>query len=579
MTTDTWQAALEERDDLEKYGSNGLGLFALVLHFGLEDIESVATDAVVDGSDDKKCDIVYIDRNERVAVVAQCYETRKPKAEAPANKASDLSTAIGWLINAETTTIPPKLRSAAQTMRQALEDQAIDKIHIWYVHNLPESQNVAKELRVVATGTEAVLRAAYPKIQVQVHAKEVGTKTLELWYVETLTPILVTGEFTISTKGAFELKMGKWKACVAAIPTSFLRQAYRDNGVRLFSANVRDYLGARRSDSNINNGIMQTAKGEPENFWAYNNGITVLVNDFSLGQNGKLTVRGLSVVNGAQTTGALGSVNDPLRDAWVQARFIKTADQDIVSNVIRYNNSQNRVTAADFRSTDKLQKRLREEFDDIPDAEYEGGRRGGSESVIRRRKNLLPSFTVGQAIASLHGEPVTAYNEKTAIWERDNLYTKYFNESTRAVHLVFAYALLRSVEARKLELVAKAKSGHELTKSEDAQVTFFRNRGSTYLAVAAVAGCLEVILKRNISSMSRLSFGNKTSPQRGQEYWGRIVSTLAPMFPRLEDALKPRLDNPTRVKSTIDVFRGLVEATAEGNKNIYAKFKAAVHVK
>jgi hypothetical protein len=166
------------------------------------------------------------------------------------------------------------------------------------------------------------------------------------------------------------------------------------DGVRLFSANVRDYLGARRSDSNINNGIMLTAKSEPENFWAYNNGITVLVNDFSLGQNSKLTVRGLSVVNGAQTTGALGSVNDPLSNAWVQARFIKTADQDIVSNVIRYNNSQNRVTAADFRSTDKLQKRLREEFALIPDAEYEGGRRGGSESVIRRRKNLLASFTV-----------------------------------------------------------------------------------------------------------------------------------------------------------------------------------------
>src|ERR1039457_3750005 len=97
MTTDTWHAALDERDDLGKYGSNGLGLFALVLHFGLEDSESVATDAVVDGSDDKKCDIVYIDRNERVAVVAQCYESQKPRDEAPANKASDLSTAIGWL--------------------------------------------------------------------------------------------------------------------------------------------------------------------------------------------------------------------------------------------------------------------------------------------------------------------------------------------------------------------------------------------------------------------------------------------------------------------------------------------------
>jgi hypothetical protein len=127
----------------------------------------------------------------------------------------------------------------------------------------------------VEAGAKAILKAAFPRIPVQVHAKEVGTKTLEVWYTETLTPILVTDEFTIKSNGAFELKMGDWKACVAAIPASFLRKAYRDNGVRLFSANVRDYLGARRSDSNINNGIMQTARSEPDNFWAYNNGITV----------------------------------------------------------------------------------------------------------------------------------------------------------------------------------------------------------------------------------------------------------------------------------------------------------------
>jgi hypothetical protein len=106
--SDTWQAALDERDDLKRYAPNAVGLFALVLHFGLEDIESVATDAIVDGSDDKKCDIVYIDRGERAAVIAQCFESQKRKTEAPANKASDLSTAVGWLLNAEVENHSPK---------------------------------------------------------------------------------------------------------------------------------------------------------------------------------------------------------------------------------------------------------------------------------------------------------------------------------------------------------------------------------------------------------------------------------------------------------------------------------------
>ncbi|HBX9334252.1 TPA: hypothetical protein MIK03_29590, partial [Klebsiella pneumoniae] len=121
-----------------------------------------------------------------------------------------------------------------------------------------------------------------------------------------------------------------------------------------------------------------------------------------------LEIRGMSIVNGAQTTGALGTLPRlPPESVKVQARFIKVkdADADLIQNIIQYNNSQNKVEASDFRSTDKIQKRLKNEFASIPDAEYDGGRRGGAESVIRRKTNLLPSYTVGQALMSFHGEP------------------------------------------------------------------------------------------------------------------------------------------------------------------------------
>ncbi|MGQ7190093.1 AIPR family protein, partial [Escherichia sp. HC-CC] len=71
---------------------------------------------------------------------------------------------------------------------------------------------------------------------------------------------------------------------------------------------------------------------------------------------------------------------------------VDSSSEYLIENIIRYNNSQNKVEAADFRSTDKTQKRLKEEFNLIPDAEYEGGRRGSSSDVIRRRPNLLGSY-------------------------------------------------------------------------------------------------------------------------------------------------------------------------------------------
>jgi len=79
---------------LTRYGDNALGLFALALRFGLDDLDTVAADSLTDGSDDKKCDIIYIDPDEGHAVLAQCYYSTRTRSSAPANKASDLNTAV-----------------------------------------------------------------------------------------------------------------------------------------------------------------------------------------------------------------------------------------------------------------------------------------------------------------------------------------------------------------------------------------------------------------------------------------------------------------------------------------------------
>jgi hypothetical protein len=101
----------------------------------------------------------------------------------------------------------------------------------------------------------------------------------------------------------------------------------------------------------------------------YNNGITALVLDYELGGRRskvgrKLKIKGISIVNGAQTTGSLANLAEtPSRDLQVAVRFVKSSKDAIVANVVRFNNSQNKLLAADFRSTDSIQDRLRTEFD------------------------------------------------------------------------------------------------------------------------------------------------------------------------------------------------------------------------
>lgn len=65
-------------DLIEMYGDNSLLLYALQLRYDIEDIVAVASEALTDGSDDKKCDLIYIDKDSGFAVVAQAYMKQNP---------------------------------------------------------------------------------------------------------------------------------------------------------------------------------------------------------------------------------------------------------------------------------------------------------------------------------------------------------------------------------------------------------------------------------------------------------------------------------------------------------------------
>lgn len=477
-----WGSAYNAMTEIDIYGDNALGLFALALKFRIDDLNGIAADAITDGSNDKKLDMVYINNEEEYAVIAQCYFSSKDKKEAPSNKASDLNTGVGWLIQRDIDEVPERIKSAAINLRAGLKDKTIKKVHVWYVHNLPESSNVENELVTVQQTAQTAIGKMFPDSKTIVTHCEVGKKCLDSWYSECQTPILINESLPFDCKSGYEITGPEWKSYSTAIPAKSLHRLYKTHKTKIFSANIRDYLGSRSTNSNINNGIKNTIENDSDNFWVYNNGLTILTHDYEVISEEKVVVNGFSIVNGAQTTGAIGSLRkSPSKDAMVQARFIaiKNGTPDLIQKIIPFNNSQNKVEAADFRSTDKIQKRLKEEMKLIPDVEYEGGRRGGAGDAIRRRPNLLSSYAVGQAMAAFHGEPIIAYNKKSGIWVTDKIYSKYFNEDTKAAHLVCVYSLIKAIENKKNELVSKSIR----TSVEENALQFFRKRGSIYLSI------------------------------------------------------------------------------------------------
>lgn len=571
--------AFSARDDLTQYGSNALLLFVAQLKLGIDDIDAFAANALTDHSNDKKCDLVAVVNDGSKIIVGQGYFSTGNKTQAPADKASEANTAVSWLFNGPLATVPDALRGAAEEVRTALAAGNVSDVEIWYVHNLAESANVQRELDQAATTADALIRRDFPGLAVDVSALEIGSSGLEDAYARTQAPILVADEFSFDVPGGFELSAKGWSAFLTAIEVGALRAIWGAHTTQLMSPNIRDYLGMVRSTGNINFGIKETAKSQPENFAIFNNGITVLVNDYSYEESqGRLSVKGIGIVNGGQTTGAIGELSDTeargLANAAVAARFVKCTDPSVLEDIVRYNNTQNKVEATDFRSKDPTQERLRAEFAKIPDAEYRGGRRGGASDAIVRRRGLLPDSSVAQSLAAFHGRPNLAYNETRTIWDSDVVYTSVFREVVSARHIVFTFSLLRAADRAKQGIMSVPDDGR--TDAQKRHAEFFRSRGSNLLLVAAIGSCIETIIGRPITDRALLTFRHNVSPADATDLWQPVVDPLLAFSRLLIPATDQGLKSQERVTKAIEDFSSMVEATRGANADPFEAFALEV---
>ena len=159
-----------------------------------------------------------------------------------------------------------------------------------------------------------------------------------------------------------------------------LNQLYSQHRASLFTMNIRDYVG----DTATNKSIINTALNDPSNFVFFNNGVTAIASRITEDENTRtLDCERLSVINGAQTVRSLrraatqrkpGQGDHSLRDVRVLLRIITfdfPREMQFVQDTTRFNNTQNSIKVADFRSNDAVQKDLAKRFYGL----YRGGKR------------------------------------------------------------------------------------------------------------------------------------------------------------------------------------------------------------
>jgi hypothetical protein len=135
-------------------------------------------------------------------------------------------------------------------------------------------------------------------------------------------------------------------------------------GVKLFARNIRGYLG----ETGINHEIRKTLQRDPAIFWYLNNGITIVCDDAMLESSSgheRMVISNPQVINGQQTSYALGAERRGAAKAQVSVRLINVARDgkvddfaaydEMVAKIVEATNSQNKIKASDLRANDRLQ--------------------------------------------------------------------------------------------------------------------------------------------------------------------------------------------------------------------------------
>jgi hypothetical protein len=517
--------------------SHTLLLYAMGLHLRTLDYEFLRTDCLVDGGNDKKVDFCRLDYTDNVATVAQGYEAQEwAHREAPANKASDLNTAIAWLLESDLATVRNEgIRALAEELRDALKNGEITRIEVFYVHNLRESDNVQRELGTVQRSLTRMLerfgegRAAPPDGRVQ----EVGRTTIDRWRRSQHEAVSVQDEIILESHTPPQTLSGaEWQATVLVVPAKAivgLRTQYLD---ALFSANVRDYLGSRQASRNINKQIELTASTEAGNFFVYNNGVTMLTNSIAV-EGSLVRLTGVAIINGAQTTGSLATAaaNGQLGDAEVLVRVIKCNDPSLVDQIIRYNNTQNPIKAWELRVIDPIQRRIKEEFDSLG-ITYQL-RRGSS----RRRATDVHYEKLGPYLSAFYGDPIAAHKNKAELFETESRYRHLFDEHTRVQNLLFIYRLGESVAASKSAL--RSLPPETVTADQRRRLDYFRYGSFAFVMMHVCSEVLDLLVsspdpnfKRRIALRRRLLLDQVKSEALLRQL---VDATLGPVDAYLKD--------------------------------------------
>lgn len=354
-------------DTSEKYencfNSRCLAAYALVVQCGIDN--DIAARCVTDGFHDWGIDAVYKDENSKILYVVQAKWSNDGNGTISQGDSLKFVSGIEKILNMDFDDFNNKILKKRMEIESAVKamDYQIKMIIIYTSNNdCPDEANKGIESikhRINDDCNELLLSDV---IKLESIYNSLANATINQ---EIVLDDVIINDWGVIQEGTAE------RGYYGMVSASDIAIWWKDYGNKLLAKNIRFFKG----DTEVNNGIMKCLKESPEKFCYYNNGIKIIANKITRKlahstdrKNGLFRLEGVSIVNGAQTTGSIGRAYmgnpDTVEKAklMVQIISLENSTEDFGNTITKLSNTQNKIENKAFASMDSLQEKLRKDL-------------------------------------------------------------------------------------------------------------------------------------------------------------------------------------------------------------------------
>lgn len=352
-----------------KMASRSLAAFTVFQLARVDDQE--AGSCVCDSTNDGGIDAICVNHNEKIVVVVQAKFNQAGNGTWSNNDFLNFKNACDKLQQEEYTRFDEILREKQADINLALSSFDYKFLFVMtHTGKRGAAENILLDMQEWQRelNDASLIASDMPNDELPFQVHLVSAEDMQQWLLSGSRNNIDLDDVEIEKYGQID---EPYQALYGLISGDQIAEWWRIYGPRLFTKNIRNLLGK----TDVNEAIKETASQNPELFWYYNNGITLLINgvephrrNASRGsERGNFRFTDISIINGAQTVSSIGmladSIGEDLSKIKVSARFIKPNGNDEIANSItKSNNYQNRVLGRDFASQRPEHHRLSKEI-------------------------------------------------------------------------------------------------------------------------------------------------------------------------------------------------------------------------